>query len=69
MKGFSLIELMVVVVIIAILTAVALPQYQDSVERARAAEAMTVGKTIIDAQNRSLDVFPMIQLQQKKRWT
>lgn len=38
-KGFSLIELMIVVAIIAILAAVAYPGYQDSVRRARRAEA------------------------------
>ncbi len=58
MKGFTLLELMVVVIIISILSAMALPQYQKAVEKSRAAEAITMGKTIIDAQNRSLDAFP-----------
>lgn len=58
MKGFTLIELMVVVIIIAILSMIALPQYQKAVEKSRAAEAITLGKTIIEAQNRSLDAFP-----------
>ena len=58
MKGFTLIELMVVIVIISVLTAVALPQYQKAVEKSRTTEAITLGKTIIDAQNRSLDAFP-----------
>ncbi len=37
--GFSLIELMIVVVVIAILAAVAYPSYQDSVQKTRRADA------------------------------
>ena len=48
-RGFTLVELMIVIVIVAILLAVALPSYQNSVQKGRRADAKSA---LLDAANR-----------------
>ncbi len=58
--GFTLIELMIVVAIIGILAAIAIPQYQDYTAKAKISEAGTVTAAIktaiaVNVQDGTLD--------------
>ena len=52
LAGFTLIELMIAVVVVALLAAIALPSYQSSVRKARRADAMDAAVGVQHAQER-----------------
>jgi type IV pilus assembly protein PilA len=49
-KGFTLVEMMIVVAIIAVLAGVAIPQYNKYVKKSEASEGIGLMKQIIDAE-------------------
>lgn len=63
-KGFTLIELMIVVAIVGILTAVAVPAYQDYMVRARVTEGISLAsaaKLAVEEYYQSNNAFPATQ--------
>ncbi len=56
-KGFTLMELLTVVLIVAILSGVALPQYRKVIEKAHVSEAQSILRTIYDSSERLAGEF------------
>jgi type IV pilus assembly protein PilE len=56
--GFTIIELMIVVVLVAVVAMVALPSYQDSVRKGRRSEAFGAIAAVQLAQERARGNFP-----------
>jgi len=51
-RGFTLLEVLIVIIIIGILAAIAVPQYMKTIERAKSAEAVTNVGTLRRAMER-----------------
>lgn len=54
-RGFTLVEILTVIMILAVLAAIAVPSYEKAIERSHIAEARTVLKQMLESKLRTLD--------------
>lgn len=52
-QGFTLVELLVVVLIVGILASIGIPQYMVAVEKSRVSEALSIGQAVTEAMDRA----------------
>ena len=57
MKGFTLIEMLTVVVIVSILTGIVVPQYRRAIQRAKVTQAISMLRVINDSADRLANEF------------
>ncbi|MBP5429916.1 MAG: prepilin-type N-terminal cleavage/methylation domain-containing protein [Elusimicrobiaceae bacterium] len=56
-RGFTLAEMLTVVLIVGLLLGLALPQYRRAIQKARATEAIAMLRTIVDSSERLATVY------------
>ena len=54
-RGFTLVEILTVIMILAVLAAIAVPSYEKAIERSHVAEARAVLKQMLESKLRTLD--------------
>lgn len=56
-KGFTLTEVMTVIIVVAVLAAMAVPMYEKAIERSHISEARTVLKQMLESKLRTLEMM------------